>query len=223
MSCKSRSGLINIFRVPVYQMFSALFVSCTPLKSPPSQAPVWFDIYPVPSFLCVRVNVEMTSIVELFSGRFSFSVKSGMWTSAALSEQLHALHVCCHSVSPAQSLIQTLGWNTAVFSALHKITLRTQTFSGLNWFLFACNCSNNTLIYVIWGKWIITPLLRSLESFSCVRTLTSDLFLTGSLGGWDKGSANDRTPFGRKMNSGPDWLSCESSEWAHHRDVCSRI
>lgn len=35
---------------------------------------------PIPSFLCVHVNVEMTSIVELFSDHFSFSVKSGMWT-----------------------------------------------------------------------------------------------------------------------------------------------
>lgn len=34
---------------------------------------------PIPSFLCVRVNVEMTSVVELFSDRFGFSVKSGMW------------------------------------------------------------------------------------------------------------------------------------------------
>lgn len=68
------------------------------LKSSPSQARLLYvhdiDNYsifePIPSFLCVHVNVEMTSVVELFSDRFSFSVKSGMWTDAALSEHLHA-------------------------------------------------------------------------------------------------------------------------------------
>lgn len=35
---------------------------------------------PSPSFLCVHVDVELTSVVELFSGRFGFSIKSGMWT-----------------------------------------------------------------------------------------------------------------------------------------------
>lgn len=78
-------------RLPVYQIldvFSSVCVLHVPLVlSLPSSCLLYvhnIDIYsifePIPSFLCVHVNVEMTSIVELFSDRFSFSVKSGMWT-----------------------------------------------------------------------------------------------------------------------------------------------
>lgn len=60
---------------------------------------------PIPSFLCVHVDVEMTSVVELFSGRFGFSVKSGMWTghrflcgtlACAACELLISLHTASH-------------------------------------------------------------------------------------------------------------------------------
>lgn len=49
---------------------------------------------PIPSFLCVHVNVEMTSIVELFSDHFSFSVKSGMWTDQCCPLRAVACAAC---------------------------------------------------------------------------------------------------------------------------------
>ena len=90
---KSCSCLINIFRdslftsVRCFQLCLCPACSSSPLPSSQASCLLYnhnVDIYsifePIPSFLCVHVNVEMTSIVELFSDRFSFSVKSGMWT-----------------------------------------------------------------------------------------------------------------------------------------------
>lgn len=85
---KSCSDWINPRRYSGRQcwMFSALFVSCMSLLLSPSNDLVVFAFNkqncpvfePIPSFLCVHADVEMTSVVELFSGRFGFSVKSGM-------------------------------------------------------------------------------------------------------------------------------------------------
>lgn len=70
---------------PVFNVFSSVCIlHVSPVVSLPrsccfasnkQNCPVF---EPIPSFLCVHVDVEMTSVVELFSGRFGFSVKSGM-------------------------------------------------------------------------------------------------------------------------------------------------
>lgn len=87
---KSCSGLINIKNalftsVRCFQL--CLCPACSSSPHPPNSCLLFVHnihncpiFEPIPSCLCVHVNVEMTSIVELFSGRFSFSVKSGMWT-----------------------------------------------------------------------------------------------------------------------------------------------
>ena len=105
--CKSCSGLINIFRESLFTSVGCfqlcLCPACSSSPYPPEalcllcpQHPYFTLLFePIPSFfLCVRVNVEMTSVVELFSDRFSFSVKSGMWTDQCCPFRAVACAAC---------------------------------------------------------------------------------------------------------------------------------
>lgn len=80
----AQAGLTSEFSDHQCLMFSALFVSCMSLLLSPSEDVVLPSTNRIVLFLnpsrllCVHVDVEMTSVVELFSGRFGFSVKSGM-------------------------------------------------------------------------------------------------------------------------------------------------
>lgn len=105
------TGVLELFRfwltspnTPCLPVFSALFVSCMFLKFLSLPSSFLFVVCPqhrylllffepIPSSLCVRVDVEMTSVVELFSDRFSFSVKSGMWTDQCCPFQSRCM--CC--------------------------------------------------------------------------------------------------------------------------------
>lgn len=72
------------------RMFAAVSVCVVPhvvLTLPPPPPPMLFArlkfYFSQPPFFCIsvfcpHVDVELTSVVELFSGRFSFSIKSGM-------------------------------------------------------------------------------------------------------------------------------------------------
>lgn len=88
--------------LPVLDVFSSVCVLHVPqVLTLPSSCLLYvhdidnYSIFePIPSCLCVHVNVEMTSIVELFSDRFSFSVKSGMWTDQCCPFRTVACAAC---------------------------------------------------------------------------------------------------------------------------------
>lgn len=88
--------------LPVVDVFSSVCVLHV-VESSPSRARCLLSVHniqnypifePSLSFLCVRVNVEMTSVVELFSDHFSFSVKSGMWTEQCCPFRTLACAAC---------------------------------------------------------------------------------------------------------------------------------
>lgn len=101
-TCKTSSGLINIFKDSLYTSVTCfqLCMSCMCLESSLDRASIT-SIFALllnhcRLVLCVRVNVEMTSVVELFSDRFSFSVKSGMWTDHVLPSRPSCMcRMCC--------------------------------------------------------------------------------------------------------------------------------
>lgn len=119
-TCKSCSGLINIFKdtlftsVRCFQLCLCPACSSSPLPPNllfvvcPQHRYFLYFFEPIPSFLCVHVNVEMTSIVELFSDHFSFSVKSGMWTDQSCPFRAVACAACVLLIITfTQSQIQT--------------------------------------------------------------------------------------------------------------------
>lgn len=98
----AQAGLTSrILWLPVFNVFSSVCVlHVSPVVSHwrsccfafgKQNCPVF---EPIPSFLCVHVDVEMTSVVELFSGRFGFSVKSGMWTGQCFLCRTPACAAC---------------------------------------------------------------------------------------------------------------------------------
>lgn len=105
---------------------------------------------PIPSFLCVHVDVEMTSVVELFSGRFGFSVKSGMWTGQRFLCRTLACAACARLIRAFTSL-QIQGWYWCCLTAslnnlvcLGYCGLRTERLL----FMLAFD-SNNMSVFVI--------------------------------------------------------------------------
>ena len=118
--CKSCSGLINIFRESLFTSVGCFQLCSCPACSSSPYPPELFVCFvhnihilryffePIPSFfLCVHVNVETTSVVELFSDRFSFSVKSGMWTDQCCPFRAVACAACVLliiSCTPSSSL-----------------------------------------------------------------------------------------------------------------------
>lgn len=131
---KSCSDWFNpqIFRGHQWWMFSALFVSCMSLLLSPSSDLVVFAFNkqncavfePIPSFLCVHVDVEMTSVVELFSDRFGFSVKSGMWTGQRCLCRTLACAACALLIRFSTSL-HIQGWHCCCLTAslIHLVCL----------------------------------------------------------------------------------------------------
>lgn len=117
--CRSVQVWLTSSKTPcllVFDVFSSVCVLHVPqVLSLPSSCLLYvhnIDIYsifePIPSFLCVHANVEMTSVVELFSDHFSFSIKSGMWTDQCCPFSAVACAACVLLiVTITQSEIQT--------------------------------------------------------------------------------------------------------------------
>lgn len=75
-------NLFNIFKVSLFTSDTFLALFCllhVPLILSLSLSLPSFFLFSFFSF-CFCVIVEMTSVVELFSDQFSFSIKSGTWT-----------------------------------------------------------------------------------------------------------------------------------------------
>lgn len=212
--CKSRSGLINIFK-------DSLFTRCFQLCLYPARSSSPLP----PSLVCcmsttskfalnpsrlLSVDVEMTSVVELFSDRFSFSVKSGMWTDPCCPP--FACSACVLLINPLM--------NTVAFLAQNHLGLRTQTYSQMI----------STCLQLL-KHWFISfresddhfASLYSLKSFSCMGTLRTDLYLMMYWGiGWGIGPKIKHLQLGSPLiNSG--WIDqprrYESLIRAHYYEV----